>query len=148
AKKPRITPPAAPESRRRTTSGCRSRAGANGSPNGIAGTGRHRSLGSLVGAPEEIRTPDPQIRRLLGVVVLTGLFCKMSQFVIAWWSMGYHLNCKMRSAQFRTCTLCPLSGGEHALLARSDASDAIVAAQPHIANHAKSRMRGRCSDSS
>jgi hypothetical protein len=32
------------------------------------------------GAPEEIRTPDPQIRRLLRVIVLTTLYCKNSGF--------------------------------------------------------------------
>jgi hypothetical protein len=30
----------------------------------------------LSGAPEEIRTPDPQIRRLLRVFVSKGFFCK------------------------------------------------------------------------
>jgi hypothetical protein len=33
------------------------------------------------GAPEEIRTPDPQIRRLLRVVEFKGVFCKMRR----WW---------------------------------------------------------------
>jgi hypothetical protein len=32
-------------------------------------------------APEEIRTPDPQIRRLLRVVVSKELFCKTGYFV-------------------------------------------------------------------
>jgi hypothetical protein len=41
-----------------------------------------RCLSQVVsGAPEEIRTPDPQIRRLLRVAVSKTLFCKMPQFV-------------------------------------------------------------------
>jgi hypothetical protein len=35
------------------------------------------------GAPEEIRTPDPQIRRLLWVIVFKRLFCKTPWFVDA-----------------------------------------------------------------
>jgi hypothetical protein len=52
----------------------------------------------FVGAPEEIRTPDPQIRSLLGVIELIELFCKTSHFVQVLRSMGYGRICKMKNA--------------------------------------------------
>jgi hypothetical protein len=38
-------------------------------------------LAEIGGAPEEIRTPDPQIRRLLRTAVSKALFCKIEDFV-------------------------------------------------------------------
>jgi hypothetical protein len=52
----------------------------------------------FVGAPEEIRTPDPQIRRLLGAIDSKELFCKTSHFVQVLRSMGYGHICKMKNA--------------------------------------------------
>src|ERR1019366_9218290 len=42
---------------------------------------RFVEIPDFIGAPGEIRTPDPQIRRLLRVLVSKKLFCKTSQFV-------------------------------------------------------------------
>jgi hypothetical protein len=61
--------------------------------------GAHSSR--FVGAPEEIRTPDPQIRSLLRVIESKELSCKTSHFMQVLRSMGYGHVCKMKNAVAR-----------------------------------------------
>jgi hypothetical protein len=42
---------------------------------------KYQDFQMITGAPEEIRTPDPQIRRLLCIVVFKAVFYKSSQLV-------------------------------------------------------------------